>query len=214
MIYHKKLLNNVYSINTGMATSFLIIDKINVLIDTGDIHYSNRLLETLNDLQIKDKLDYIFLTHAHHDHCGGLRNVSRETNAKVMIFSPDDIWLSKGINCDLNPYKIKGKLASLISKDQDYDWSYNADIIINQDTYLDKTIDLKAIALPGHTKGSGGILYGDNLFCGDLYTSYIPNHYGAPFFVYNEVAWKDSCKKANEISNILLPSHGRMLNAN
>ena len=71
-------------LNNGEAT--LIRSKYhNILIDTGD-GYKNELYKYLQSLGIKC-IDYVFISHNHDDHCGGLEVINDNIKIKNIIVS-------------------------------------------------------------------------------------------------------------------------------
>ncbi len=68
-------------------------DEANVLLDTGlSVSVANNV-EAL-DVDLK-KVDKIIISHGHHDHTGGLRDVLRKMRKKVDIIGHPDIMASK-----------------------------------------------------------------------------------------------------------------------
>ena len=68
-------------------------DEVNILLDTGSTisvcHNANTLGIDLN------KVDKIVLSHGHHDHTGGLRQVLGRMKKEVEIIAHPDIWTAK-----------------------------------------------------------------------------------------------------------------------
>lgn len=68
-------------------------DEVNILLDTGKSISVNNNADILGvDLS---KIDKIVLSHGHHDHTGGLREVLRKMRKEVEIIAHPDVWAVK-----------------------------------------------------------------------------------------------------------------------
>jgi len=68
-------------------------DTVNILLDTGQSTSVSHNADILGvDLS---KIDKIVLSHGHHDHTGGLRQVLRKMRKEVEIIAHPDIWSAK-----------------------------------------------------------------------------------------------------------------------
>jgi len=75
-------------------------DEANVLLDTGQSISVGYNADTLGiDLS---RIDKIVLSHGHHDHTGGLRQLLRKMKKEVEIIAHPDVWADKY-------YRSKGK---------------------------------------------------------------------------------------------------------
>lgn len=192
------------SVNTalGEPTNCYIIEdeatKETMVIDPGG--EPEKIIEMLDTLNI-DKLKYIYLTHCHGDHFGGILEVKSKKGGKVLIHRDD----SEGL------YNKDISLTYYIGME---------DIELEADSRVDEgdlihlgNIELKVIHTPGHTKG-GTCLYcekekllfsGDTLFRGtwgrtDLPTS---NFVDIINSITNKLA-------ALPDDTIVYPGHGRI----
>ena len=147
-------------------------DKGFVLIDTGRKSSRNKLEQELEIAGCKpENLDLIILTHGDFDHTGNCAYLREKYDTKIamhqydsgMVEYGDMFWnkktrnwiIKKLINVFFNITKVK------------------PDYTIDEESDLSKYgLDAKVIYLPGHSKGSIGILTASgNLFCGDLFTN-------------------------------------------
>lgn len=65
----------IYFFDVGQADCTLFIDNgKTLLVDTGDIHTSDKVLNYLDKLNVS-KIDYLILTHPHADHIGGAPDI-------------------------------------------------------------------------------------------------------------------------------------------
>ena len=81
-------------IDVGQADSILIqTSSQNMLIDSGNSEDGNKLVNYFNSLDIKE-FNYVFATHAHEDHIGGMSKIIE--NFKIdRYFMPDVITTTK-----------------------------------------------------------------------------------------------------------------------
>ena len=114
-----------------------------------------RILETLNLMDVN--LKYIYLTHCHADHTAGLDELKRQTGAKILIHRFDAENLQNpGVNLS-NLIGTKNVEALADSRVDDDDTLHVGDI------------EFKVIYTPGHTIGGSSLYSEENklLFSGD-----------------------------------------------
>ena len=138
---------NCYIIFDQKSKETMVIDP------AGDV---DKIVEIINVLQ--GKLKYIFLTHCHGDHIGGVTQLKSELGGKVLIHRDD----SEGLN---------NKKINLTEFMEGF-----PEIEIDADSRLDDgdlihlgDLEFRVIHTPGHTKG-GSSLYLESqklLFSGD-----------------------------------------------
>ncbi len=149
-----------------------------ILIDTGfsksrsalDAFLSNKGITSKNQ-----KLKLILLTHGDFDHSGNAKYLKEKYNSKIAIHNDDigmveygDISWNRNMSAFL---RVLGKLVTVFlgmqlkKKDR-----FFPDIILENEKRLDEYgLDAKILALPGHSKGSVGVLTNDgHFFCGDI----------------------------------------------
>ena len=142
---------NCYIIADEEKNEAMVIDP------AGDVDKIIEMLDILNS-----KLKYIYLTHCHGDHIGGVEELRRRTESKVLIHRIDSEGLN---NKDIS-------LTEYIGMEDIY---LEADSRVDDDDLLHiGDIEFKVIHTPGHTKGSSCIycekhnmlFSGDTLFRG------------------------------------------------
>ena len=160
----------------GEPTNCYIVEdeesKETMVIDPGG--EPEKIIDMLNTLGINE-LKYIYLTHCHGDHFGGILELKKQKGGKVLIHRDD----AEGL------YNSSISLTYYIGMD---DIELEADSRVDEgDTIHLGNLEFKVIHTPGHTKG-GTCLYckeqalfsGDTLFKGtwgrtDLPTSSFPD---------------------------------------
>ncbi|MBI5192484.1 MAG: MBL fold metallo-hydrolase [Nitrospirae bacterium] len=124
------------------VNGYLLMDKVNGLavgFDTGN--NSKKVLETLKNNSMK--LTYVFLTHGHFDHTGGVSDICRVTGAGIGIpEGEDDIGMDDDIN--KNVFAVKSGSG------------FKAGLL-----------EVSAVVTPGHTPGSTCYIAGNYCFSGD-----------------------------------------------
>lgn len=145
-----------HTITSIMQTNCYIITDIETgfmaIIDAGA--YSPELESVVKEN--KDKIKYVMSTHGHFDHIGYVHQIKSLTNAKVVISSEDEKFLSDD------------KLNLSIRHPESEISPMRADIKLNDnDSIMLGNTEVKFILTPGHTAGSGCYIIDDNIFTGD-----------------------------------------------
>lgn len=146
----------------GLKTNAYIIcdekSKEAMVIDPGG--EPERIAETLDILSAN--LKYIFLTHCHADHIGGIAELKKLKGGKILVSRPD----SEGL------YNKEINLAEYINMEVP---ELEADSRVDDEDLIHiGEIEFKVIATPGHTKGGlclysekeGLVFTGDTMFSG------------------------------------------------
>ncbi len=147
-------------------------DRGFVLIDTGRKSKRSKLEQALSSAGCKPgNLDLIILTHGDFDHTGNCAYLREKYHTKIamhhydsgMVEYGDMFWNRKSGNWILK------KLVNIFFKIT----KFKPDYTIDEKSDLSKYgLDAKVLYLPGHSKGSIGILTDSGeLFCGDLFTN-------------------------------------------
>ena len=155
---------NCYLINT---------DSGYILIDTGFHSRRNELVKALESAGCKPgNLKLIIITHADLDHIGNCAYLWEKYATKVAIHPAESEAVQSGnmaANRKTSPGIMAGLLFSFVSLITMSD-RFKPDVLIEErDDLSAYGFDAKVLELPGHSRGSIGILTADgDLFCGDL----------------------------------------------
>jgi len=159
-----------------------------------------RIIEMLDALGI-DELKYIYLTHCHGDHFGGLLEVKNKKGGKVLIHRYD----AEGLyNSDIS-------LTYHIGMD---DIELEADSRVDEGDLLHLgNLQFKVIHTPGHTRG-GTSLYCEKekmLFSGDTLFKGTWGRTDLPTSNFEDIIYSITNKLAIlPDETIVYPGHGRM----
>jgi hydroxyacylglutathione hydrolase len=129
---------NVYLIRSGQE---------NVLVDTSTRHARRRILR-----QVPEKLDAIFITHAHRDHAGSMHAVAEATGAPVWGSEQDaDALEGKGpepIPAEHRNHPVNRMFAG---------WWRDKHPVSRRLREGEQVAGFEVIAFPGHTPGQIGL---------------------------------------------------------
>ncbi len=144
-----------------------------LLVDTGFYMHRRSLLHWIADYDVK----WIFLTHGHPDHDWNAAAAAKKTGAKILLHEADRNLPRNFQSQPVQPTADRWRLRNLT---QNFGGAlvktpaYTPDILFGEaDGGLLRTygFDAEIVHLPGHTRGSSGILCGDVLYCGDAFTA-------------------------------------------
>jgi len=149
------------------------------LIDSGDASDRSRLSEELDQAGVTlGNLNLIILTHGDFDHSGNAAYLKEKYAVKIAMHSGDVEMVKRGDqgwNRKTEPDRVTlfGRLIMLISsyiaRPGQFD-TFTPDLMLDVGADLSGYgFEAKVLHLPGHSKGSIGILtINGDLFCGDL----------------------------------------------
>lgn len=186
-----------------------------VLIDTGKPESRNDLTKDLEDVGCRrGDLRLIVLTHGDYDHAGNAAYLRDEYGARIAMHRDDSGRVERADwDWNLKPKPDKfGFLFRVISvfiKPGPFDTFAPDAYVEDNESLIGYGLDATVLHLPGHTKGSIGILTTDGeLFCGDLMDSM-----GRPsleFFIDDMAAAKASLGRLKDLSvGMVYPGHGK-----
>lgn len=201
---------------TGVNCYLIKSEEGNLLIDTGFVNKREFLEKKLTSLGcLPGNLKLIILTHGDVDHAGNAAFLREKYGSKIAVHADDKAMLERGdmsVNRKAKPdkmsliFKVVSWTMSLFIKPGKFD-VFQPDLTIDENFNLSEYgFDLKIIHLPGHSKGSVGVLTADgDLFCGD--------------FLYNMLGFnmidnlpdhKASVEKLKKLNiKMIYPGHGK-----
>jgi glyoxylase-like metal-dependent hydrolase (beta-lactamase superfamily II) len=192
------------------GNSYLLETDIGfVLIDTARKSVRRRLEQELALVGCTpENLNLIILTHGDFDHTGNCAYFRDKFNAKIamhhhdsgMVEFGDMFWNKKSGN-----WLIKKMINTFFNITK-----FKPDYLIDEESDLSRYgLDAQVVYLPGHSKGSIGILTNnDDLFCGDLFTNLKSPEPNTMVDDLNE--FNESIAKVNSLKiRMVYPGHGQ-----
>ena len=166
------------------------------------------LRKTLKKFNINSPITHIILTHGHHDHCGGAKEL-QEAGAKIIVGAGDAIYCKQG-GPNGTPYDIEQSFPAFIP---DVEISADREMIING-------IMFEFIMIPGHTNGGMAIrvkvddkfvlFTGDTLEAdGTFLNKFLFGWEGDPAFNKEEIV-NSIMKLTKYKADIVLSGHGKI----
>jgi len=154
------LSENVYQLTTAASTHFLIGGERAGIIDSGISGTHPRLIEELRKyLGDGSDLHYIFLTHAHADHIGGIPFIRRYAPHAQLVCAPLTAQLLGNADLMKKFYERNANMARAMQVElelSESDWlsSFKVDKILGDGDVVDlgADVEVKLIGCPGHTE--------------------------------------------------------------
>jgi hydroxyacylglutathione hydrolase len=210
----------IKTINLGGINCYLVKNRAGYcIIDTG---YPAKRTELQRRIEAEGcqpgNLNLIVLTHGDFDHAGNAGYLRERYSAQIAMH-PDDSGIVEHGDMNWNRKAKSDKtsiffriiiLMTFFVRTGRFD-TFMPDLAIDEGFSLcEYGFDANVIHLPGHSKGSIGILTDDgDLFCGDL----VYNFFGKPGFVYfiNDLAdYGSSIEKLRRLDiRTVYPGHGK-----
>jgi glyoxylase-like metal-dependent hydrolase (beta-lactamase superfamily II) len=210
----------IAGINMGTSNCFLIkADGGFMLIDTAIPNKRAELDKALEEAGCRPgNLKLIVITHADLDHTGNGAYLRKKYGAKIAVHRRES-EVVEGKNSDSNRGKLPFlkrvlgvvmlRLLSLFISFGPFE-PFSPDVCIDEATDLSAYgFDVKVLHLPGHSKGSIGILTPDgHLFCGDLLWN--TSKPGLHSIVDDPAEMKASLEKLKNLKiSLIHPGHGK-----
>jgi glyoxylase-like metal-dependent hydrolase (beta-lactamase superfamily II) len=174
MTHKIKIITLPMPLRMGVVNSYLIETTMgHLLIDTGGSTARDFLLTELESSGCTPvSLKLIILTHGDFDHIGNAAHLRSSFGARIAMHR-DDIEMAERGDMFANRRKPNIIIKVLLPLFSGFGRSqrFTPDKLVSDGYELSEHgLDAKVISLPGHSKGSIGILTGSGeLFCGDLF---------------------------------------------
>ena len=186
-----------------------------VLIDTGLPEKRANLDAELQSAGCRPgKLRLIVLTHGDYDHAGNAAYLRDKYGSKIAMHRDDSGRVERGDwNWNMKPkpdkFGLLYRAVALFVKPGPFD-AFTPDVYVADNQSLsDYGLDATVLHLPGHTKGSIGILTSDNTpLCGDLMDSM--RKPSLEFFIDDMAAARASLARVRSLAvGTVYPGHGK-----
>ncbi len=183
-----------------------------ILVDTGSPNKCRELEKNLQQCGCNsENLYLIVLTHGDFDHTGNAAYIKKKYHTKIAMHAEDSQMVERG---DMFLNRKKGnffqswivKTLFGFGKTQ----RFKPDLyLMDGDDLSEYGFDARVLYIPGHSKGSIGMLTVDNdLFCGDLFES--TDKPGLNPIMDDLTSANTSVKKLNKLSiKTVYPGHGK-----
>ncbi len=156
MIHVERLTLGEFQSNCFFVTN--AEDSVSFVVDPGA--YSGLLLDKIEEFGA-EKLQYILLSHGHHDHIAFVADLKQKYPLAKIVIGEQDAAFTKDTTLNLSEY------FGFICK------PFTADILVTDGTELPfGSSVIKVMATPGHTAGSVCYFIDDSLFTGDTIMKY------------------------------------------
>ncbi len=209
-------ITTVTTINLGGVNCYLAkcIDGF-VLVDTGFSARRNLLVKELEKAGCKPgNLKFVVITHGDSDHAGNCAFLQKEYRAPIGMHADDVGMVERGdMSWNRKPkadkmsivMRIVGAVVRLAAKERFE--TFRPDVVVTDGYDLSRYgFNARAVHIPGHSKGSIGVLADDgSLYCGDfLYATPGMN------FVDDQEARAASLEKLKKLPiRKVFPGHGK-----
>jgi hydroxyacylglutathione hydrolase len=207
--------NDIKTIELTFVNAFLVrIDKGYALIDTGlSMHWEKLDGELVSAGCFPDKLKLIILTHGDFDHTGNCVKLQEKYKCRIAMHKDDSFMVENGLSLKRKTRTLQAMLFSLIRKLFRKKFTFDKfipDIYLTDGQNLDEYgFSAKVIHIPGHTKGSIGILTENgDLFAGDTFTNRRKPEVAT--YIENPVDLGNSIERLKKMNiKIIYPGHGK-----
>jgi hydroxyacylglutathione hydrolase len=207
--------DDIKIIELTFVNAFLV--KVNegfILIDTGlSMHWEKLDGELVSAGCLPDKLKLIILTHGDFDHTGNCVRLQEKYKCRIAMHKDDSFMVENGLSLKRKTRTLQALLFSMIRKLFRKKFAFDKfmpDIYLTDGQNLNEYgFEAKVVHIPGHTKGSIGILTGDgDLFAGDTFTNRRKPEVAN--YIENSLDLENSINRMKKMNiKMIYPGHGK-----
>ena len=206
---------DIKTIELTFVNAFLVrVNEGFILIDTGlSMHWGKLDSELVSAGCLPDKLKLIILTHGDFDHTGNCVKLREKYKCRIAMHKDDSFMVENGLSLKRKTRTLQAMLFSLIRKLFRKKFAFDKfmpDIYLTDGQNLNEYgFDAKVVHIPGHTKGSIGILTGDgDLFAGDTFTNRRKPEVAN--YIENSLDLENSINRLKKMNiKMIYPGHGK-----
>jgi hydroxyacylglutathione hydrolase len=208
-------MEEIKTIELTFVNAFLLKVKENfILVDTGLAMHHEKLERELTSAGCPpDRLKIVLVTHGDLDHVGNCAMLQKKYGCKIAMHAGDVPMVRDGVRVKRETKSLQSRIFFLIrklfSKKFVFD-RFSPDILLTDGQRLDEYgLDATVIHIPGHTKGSIGILTAEgNLFAGDTFTN--RDKPATANLIENQAELSESLSRLKNMDiKMIFPGHGK-----
>jgi len=206
--------DDVTIIQMTFVNAFLVKVKEGfILIDTGlAMHWEKLESELISAGCLPDKLKLVVITHGDFDHTGNCARLQEKYKSKIAMHKDDLLMLEEGVSVKRKVRTLRAKIFFILRRLKKRKFTFDKfkpDILLKDGQDLKEYgFNAKIIHIPGHTKGSIGIITEDgSLFAGDTFTNRKKPDIAT--YIENSGELKNSLSRLKKMNiKTIYPGHG------
>jgi len=206
--------DDIAIIQMDFVNAFLVkVEEGFVLIDTGlAMHWEKLESELISAGCLPDKLKLVLITHGDFDHTGNCAKLQEKYNFKIAMHKDDLLMVEQGVFLKRKVRTFAAKIFYILRKLKRRRFTFDKfkpDIFLTDGQNLKEYgFDATIIHIPGHTKGSIGIVTNDGiLFAGDTFTNM--RKPDIAIYIENSALLKNSIARLKKMNiKMIYPGHG------
>lgn len=206
----------VFQVLSGRSNVYFVASPCgNILVDTGKSNSYKNLQQNIGKLPIAiKKIDYLFLSHSHFDHCQNAAAIVKKNNCKTIAHKKAVKFIEDGLSPlpKANSFLIKPiiYLGKLFEKSVARFAPFGVDIVIDHRYYINQSNDLQIITTPGHSTDSISLLIDNEIaLVGDAMFGIFSKKIMPPFADNKKQLIESWLKLSHTGCKIFLPGHGK-----